>query len=159
MAEEKKQENTYVRGSKTATYFALGGLASFTLGIASVLLTAPISIPGLVIVAGIVALSATEKGRTFSGKFFNQVADLIDDGISHVSEDLNRVSTWWNNRKAAKAAKPEATPVAVPAAPEAASTFKPAANANEFNNAAKPAVEATVEALKAQPKPPAPPAP
>lgn len=158
MAEEQKKE-PYVRGSKTATYFALGGLASFTLSAASILLTAPISIPALVIVAGVVALSATEKGRNISGKFFNQVADLIDDGISHVSEDLNRVSNWWQARKAVKAAKQEAAPVAVPAAVEPASTFKPAVSANEFNNAAKPAVEATVEAPKAQPKPPAPPAP
>ncbi|MEZ0259922.1 MAG: hypothetical protein ACAH80_02875 [Alphaproteobacteria bacterium] len=155
----EQAEKEYVRGGKVATYFGLGGLATFTLSIASVLLTAPISIPGVLIVGGIVAMSATEKGRTFSGKLFNGIADLIDDGISHVSEDLGRVSKWWNSRKAVKAAKPEATPVAVPAAPEAASTFKPAANANEFNNAAKPAVEATVEAPKAQPKPPAPPAP
>lgn len=151
------QPENYVRGGKVATYFGLGGLATFTLSIASVLLTAPLSLPGLVVIGGIVALSATEKGRAFSGKFFNGVADLIDDGISHVSEDLNRVSKWWNARKAAKAAKAEATPA--PAAPEAASTFKPAANANDFNNAAKPAVEATVEAPKAAPKPPAPPAP
>ena len=118
-----EQEQKYVRGGKVQTYFGLGGLASFTLGIASVLLTAPISIPGLVIIGGIVALSATEKGRTISGKFFNGVADLIDDGISHVSEDLGRLGTWWNARKEVKAAKPEAAPVAAPAAVEPASTL------------------------------------
>jgi hypothetical protein len=153
----EQAEKEYVRGGKVQTYFGLGGLASFTLGIASVLLTAPISIPGLVIIGGIVALSTTEKGRNLSGKFFNGVADLIDDGISHVSEDIGRLGKWWHNRKEAKAAKPVATPA--PAAPEAASTFKPAANTNEFNKAATPAVEAAVEAPKAAPKPPAPPAP
>lgn len=152
MADQEKQEQ-YVRGSKVATYFGISGFASFTLGIASVLLTNPISLPGAVIIGGIVALAATEKGRALSGRFFNQLADLVDDTISHVEEDLGRVKRWFAKRAEAKK---EAAPAAVAQAPEARSAFKPAANANEFNNAAKPAVEAKVEAPKPAPAPAAP---
>jgi hypothetical protein len=154
MAEEQKQKQEYVRGSKVATYFGISGFASFTLGVVSVLLTNPISLPGAVIVGGIVALAATEKGRNLSGRFFNQLADLIDDTISHVEEDLGRAKNWFARRAEAKKEK-AATP-AVTNAPEAPSAFKPAANANEFNNAAKPAVEAKVEAPKPALKPASP---
>lgn len=149
MAEHKIGTGDHVRGSKFTTYFATSGALSFALSAVGIALTAPFSVPGLIIIGGGIALAATEKGRGFLKKVGDQAADLCDDLMSHLSEDVGRLGNWWR-RKTASASEKSAP---AKGAPEAPSTFKGVSNTRDFNNAVTPAVEAAPEAKQPAPAP------
>jgi hypothetical protein len=133
---ENSTEHTHVRGSKAATYFGTSGALSWGLTCLAIVLHAPFSLPGLILIGGGIAMAATDKGRNFARELGNQLVDLGNDFMSHLSEDVGRIGKWWHRVTAPKA-KAEAPAKVAPAAP---STFKPAASAPGFNNSAKPVV-------------------
>jgi hypothetical protein len=133
MAEPVVGENQHVRGSEVATYFATGGVLSWGLTALAIVLHAPLSLPGLLIIGGGIAMAATDGGRNFARKLGDQLVDLGNDFMSHLTEDVNRLGKWWHRVTAPKAK----APVVAKAAPEAPSTFKPAASAPDFNSKAK----------------------
>lgn len=133
---EPTAEQPHVRASKVATYFATSGVFSWGLTALATVLYAPISLPGILFIGAGIAMAATDKGRNFARKLGDQLVDLGNDFMSHLSEDVGRVGKWWH-RVTASNAKP---PVVEKAAPEAPSNFKPAASAPDFNNSVKPAV-------------------
>ncbi|MEZ0226751.1 MAG: hypothetical protein ACAH83_19495 [Alphaproteobacteria bacterium] len=133
---EQSAEQPHTRASKVATYFATTGVASWGLTALATVLFAPFSPPGLLFIGVGIAIAATDKGRNFARKVGDQLVDLGNDFMSHLSEDVGRLGKWWHRVTAPKAA----APVVAKGAPEAPSTFKPAASAPDFNNAVKPAV-------------------
>jgi hypothetical protein len=135
MAEPEQQ--THVRASKVATYFGTSGALSWGLTAIAIVLHAPLSLPGLLLIGGGIAIAATDKGRNFGRKVSDQLIDLGNDFMSHLSEDVGRLGKWWHR---VTAPKQKAAVIAQAPAAEAPSTFKPAANAPGFNNAAKPEV-------------------
>jgi hypothetical protein len=147
--EGKMAEDKHVRASKVATYFGTSGVFSFGLTVLATVLYAPLSLPGLVFIGGGIALGCTEKGRGFLKKLGDQLVDLGDDLMSHVTEDVGRLGKWWHRVTAPKA-KTSAS-VTAPAA-EAASTFKGASNTKDFNSAVKPETPA-ISPVEPAPKP------
>jgi hypothetical protein len=156
---ETQPEHTHVRASKVATYFGTSGALSWGLTAIAIVLHAPLSLPGLILIGGGIGMAATEGGRNFARKLGDQLVDLGNDFMSHLSEDVGRLGKWWHR---VTAPKPNAQqPVAqAPAAPEA-SAFKPAASAPDFNNVAKPGItdDAKPKVLAPAPAAPKPPAP
>lgn len=133
---EPTTEQPHTRASKVATYFATTGVISWGLTAVATVLLAPISLPGLLFIGAGIAMAATDKGRNFARKVGDQLVDLGNDFMSHLSEDVGRLGKWWHRVTSQKPKEP----VVTKAAPEAPSTFKPAASAPDFNNAVKPAV-------------------
>ncbi|TAL35290.1 MAG: hypothetical protein EPN97_07455 [Alphaproteobacteria bacterium] len=131
-----EQQQPHARASKVASYFATSGVISWGLTVLATVLYAPLSLPGILFIGAGIAMAATEGGRNFARKLGDQLVDLGNDFMSHLSEDVGRLGKWWHR---VTAPKPKA-PVVAKGAPEAPSTFKPAASAPDFNNAVKPAV-------------------
>ncbi len=157
--ETNQTEHTHVRASKVATYFGTSGALSWGLTAIAIVLHAPLSLPGLILIGGGIAVAATDGGRNFARKLGDQLVDLGNDFMSHLSEDVGRLGKWWHR---VTAPKPKAQPAA-PQAPaaETPSNFKPAVSAPDFNTVAKPGVSDDVKpkALTPAPEAPKPPAP
>lgn len=156
VTEEVQTTEKHVRASKVATYFGTSGALSWGLTALAIVLHAPLSLPGLLLLGGGAAIAFTDGGRNFARKLGDQLVDLGNDFMSHLSEDVGRLGKWWHRVTAPKPKKAAAAPATVQA-PEAAPapTFKPVENANTFNNAAKPGVTDDV-APPAKPAPEAP---
>lgn len=131
-----EHQQPHARASKVATYFATSGVISWGLTALATVLYAPLSLPGILFIGAGIAMAATDGGRNFARKLGDQLVDLGNDFMSHLSEDVGRLGKWWHRVTAPKAK----APVVSSTAPEAPSTFKPAASAPDFNNAVKPAV-------------------
>ncbi|MDF3023935.1 MAG: hypothetical protein K0R10_1296 [Alphaproteobacteria bacterium] len=149
MSDETKNHQ---RAEKTTTYLAGAGTLSTGLWALGMTLTFPIvSIVGI---AGLAYYATTEKGRNNFQKLGDQLVNLGQDLVSHVSEDFGRVKNWWNARKERKALEKKES------IERATSTFKNGTVEPGFNNAAKPEVApaAAVETPKLVnvPKPPQP---
>lgn len=149
MSEENKNHQ---RAEKTTTYLAGAGTLSTALWAVGMTLSFPVvSVIGI---AGLAYYATTEKGRNNFQKLGDQLVNLGQDLVSHISEDFSRVKNWWNTRKERKALEKKES------VERATSTFKNASVEPGFNNAAKPdAAPATaVEAPKPVnvPKPPQP---
>ncbi len=149
MSEENKNHQ---RAEKTTTYLAGAGTLSTALWALGMTLTFPIV--SLVGAVGVVYYATTEKGRNNVQKLGDQLVNLGQDLVSHISEDFSRAKNWWNARKERKASEKKAS------VERATSSFKDASVEPGFNNVAKPEVApaAAVEAPKPVnvPKPPQP---
>lgn len=141
--EENKETTTpaatHTRASKVATYFGTSGALSWGLTALAIVLHAPLSLPGLLLIGGGVAMAATDGGRAFARKLGDQLVDLGNDFMSHLSEDVSRLGKWWHRVTAPKP-KAAAPVTQAPAADAPSPTFKPAASAPDFNATAKPGV-------------------
>ena len=148
---ETATEKTHVRASKVATYFGTSGALSWGLTALAIVLHAPLSLPGLILIGGGIAMAATDGGRDFARKLGDQLVDLGNDFMSHLSEDVGRLGKWWHR---VTAPKPKAAPaVKAPAAAETGPTLKPAASAPDFNATAKPGVTDDVKPKAVEPAP------
>lgn len=147
MSEENKNHQ---RAEKTTTYLA--GAGTLSTGLWALGMTLSFPIVSVVGIAGLAYYATTEKGRNNFQKLGDQLVNLGQDLVSHISEDFGRVKNWWNARKERKAAEKKES------IERATSTFKNASVEPGFNNAAKPEVVAApaIEAPKPAPVPPAP---
>jgi len=141
-------DQNHVRAEKATTYLAVGGVLSTAMWGLGVMLSAPVL--GIVIAGGAVALATTEKGRGFFQKLGDQLLNLGNDTLSHVSEDYSRVQNWWQRRTEARKAAKAAAPAP---APQEKSTFNGFTQTPGFNHVAVPAAEAPKEEQKPAPAP------
>ncbi|MDE1152738.1 MAG: hypothetical protein PW788_09400 [Micavibrio sp.] len=143
-------DQNHQRADKLTSYLASSGAISGALWVLGVAVSFPLA--GIAIGAGAVALAVTDKGRNFLQKAGDQLLNLGNDTLSHLTEDYSRAQSWWQRRtEARKAAK--AAPVNVPA-PQEQSAFKGISNAPAFNQTATPgAVQTTTPEEKPAPKP------
>jgi len=132
-------DNQHQRADKLTSYLASSGAISGMLWVVGVAVSMPLA--GLAIAGGAVALAVTDKGRSFLQKAGDQLLNLGNDTLSHLTEDYNRVQNWWQRRTEAKKAA-KAAPVNVPA-PTEQSTFKGISSAPGFNQSAVPGAAQT----------------
>ncbi len=127
-------DQNHIRAEKTTTYLAASGAVGGALWVVGVGLSFPIL--GIGMAVGAVVLATNEKGRNFLQKVGDQLMNLGNDTLSHVTEDYNRAQNWWQRRTAAKAA----TKLAKTQAPTEQSTFKSGSAKPGFEAVAQPGV-------------------
>ncbi len=141
-------DQNHVRAEKTTTYLAASGAVGGALWVVGVGLSFPLLGAGMVV--GAVVAATSEKGRNFLQKVGDQLINLGNDMLSHVTEDYNRVQNWWQRRSAAKTA----AKLAKTQAPTGASTFKPGSAKPGFDAVAQPGIVAETPKVSAPaPKP------
>ena len=140
-------DQNHVRAEKTTTYLAASGALGGALWVVGVGLSFPLA--GAAMVVAAVVTATNEKGRNFLQKVGDQLLNLGNDTLSHVTEDYNRVQNWWQRRSATKTA----TKLAKTQAPAEQTTFNPGSAKPGFDAVAQPGVVA--DALKVQTPAPA----